>query len=227
MQIIPPPPRQMPPLDRWEIFVDFEASGVFPPFFSSQNGTGAQPTGANPDASNRVGILSLETGTTTTGRAAILAPLALFFGGGEAEFQATVQIPDLSDGTETYSFRIGFIDSATADATDGVYFEYDTGQSANWRICAANNGSRSKTTTSVAVAADAWINLRIVVNAAGTSAEFFVNGVSVGTISAQIPATAGRLTGPGAMILKSAGSTNRAVWIDWVWSRILFTTPRT
>jgi hypothetical protein len=41
--------------------------------------------------------------------------------------------------------------------------------------------------TSTAVTAGSWVTLKYIVNAAGTSITFYVNGASVGTITTNIP----------------------------------------
>jgi len=52
-------------------------------------------------------------------------------------------------------------------------------------------------------------------NSISTKFQFFVNGVSVGSITANIPITAGRYVYPCVKILKSAGTTNRDYYVDW------------
>ena len=63
----------------------------------------------------------------------------------------------------------------------------------------------------VAVAEDVWVKLKIVVNAGGTSAEFFVNGTSVGTQSTNLPT--GDIS-PALGIVKTAGTTERVLYAD-------------
>ena len=213
--------------NKWEIFADFESSGVLNPFFTSGAGTGATVGASSTDAANRVGIASAETGTTATGRAAIATSTsAILLGGGEVVFEAAINIPTLSDGTDTYIARFGLQDNAAAESTDGVYFEYDSGTSANWRIVTANSTTRTKTTTSTAVAAATWMRLKIVINAAGTLATFYINDVSIGTISTNIPTGAGRSTGVIMNIVKSLGSNNRTIRVDWVHVTYTFTSAR-
>lgn len=210
----------------YELWSDFENTTTGVPFTQAVSGTGATIT-VQAAESGHPGIMVLQTGTTTTGRTCFITDGTQFLlGGGPASFETLIQIPDLSDGTDTYSLRFGFYDSASADATDGVYFEYDSASHANWRICAASNGSRTKTNTSVAVAPDVWIKLRLDVNADGTSAEFFIDGISVGTVATNIPTGAGRQTGIGALLLKSAGTNNRTAWFDYIWAKIALTTSR-
>jgi hypothetical protein len=70
------------------------------------------------------------------------------------------------------------------------------------------------------------IRLKIVVNAAASSVEFFVNGVSIGTETTNIPSAAGDEVYPMIGIFKSAGTTASLAQIDYVAFQIDLTTPR-
>jgi hypothetical protein len=167
-----------------------------------------------------LGVITIETGTTTTGNAGIdRSGLGVVFGYSAWFMEWRVQLNTLSTAAQEYAFRVGFIDNFTGgDATDGVYFEYARGSSVNWRICTSNNSTQTKTNTSVAVAAGstgAWVKLGIQINAAGTSVNYYINGVNVGNITTNIPTGAARQTLIGAMIAKSAGTTNRIAYLDY------------
>jgi hypothetical protein len=141
--------------------------------------------------------------------------------------EAAVYIPTLATAGEDYTFRIGLGDaSSNADHTDGVYFEYNRADSANWRICTASNSTRTKTNTSTAVVDAAWVTLKIVINAAANSVEFFVDGTSVGTITTNIPTGSGRETGPNIHNLHVAGTAYNYVYVDWYDFEANFTTAR-
>ncbi len=130
--------------------------------------------------------------------------------------EVCVQIPVLSDGTNTFIWRSGFGDTyAFGDQVDMVYFEYSSADSAFWRICTGIASTRTKTNTSVTVAAATWYVLKFVVNAAGTSVEYFINDVSVGTITTNIPA--GTQTSYFVHGLKTLGGTQRDINIDYVY----------
>lgn len=95
-------------------------------------------------------------------------------------------------GSNTGKYQIGFGDTsvaADADQANGIYFEHDTDISANWRYCTAAGSVRTKQTSSVAVTAGIQ-NLKMVINSDWTSVGFFVDGVSLGTITTNIPSTA-------------------------------------
>jgi hypothetical protein len=75
----------------------------------------------------------------------------------------------------------------------------------------------------VAVEAAKWIVLRFV--ATGSLVTFFVNDVSVGTVSTNIKSNgAMRL---GCHIIKTVGTTSRSAVLDYVYYRHDFDTDRT
>ncbi|MBL7999804.1 MAG: hypothetical protein JNL32_14355 [Candidatus Kapabacteria bacterium] len=193
------------------------------------SGTGAATTIVTTNmTANNPGVIQHTTGTTATGRAAhSLGLTQMFFGGGVVTFESLIYIPTLADATQDYRIRIGFGDLVDGnDQVDGVYFEYDRGVSANWRAKTANNSSRTATDTGIAVAAGAWIRLTWVMNAAGTSCAFYVNGTLGATNVANIPTTVARVSGPFLIISKIAGTTARTMLVDYFTYRNVFTTPR-
>ncbi len=173
--------------------------------------------------------MRMETGTTATGYAGCYdGTNNLTFGLGEAEFDCSIEIPDLSDASETFTLYIGFGDNITsADNTDGVYFRYSHGlSSGNWERCTADNGVRTQQSTGIAVAADTWTHLGIRVNAAGSSAQFLIDGVDAGSIATNIPSGSTRVCGPNIRIVKSVGTTERLLYADYFQRRERFTTAR-
>lgn len=204
----------------WE-FDEFMNGVTNTSFTTSVSGSG---TAVSPVAGTmqNPGQLQLTTGATSTGRAAILtAPSALLFGnGGGADFETSIYIPTLSYSSQRYQLRIGFIDTTTGDQIDGVYFEYNDSMSSYWRICTANNSTRTKITTSIVVNAGSWITLRITVDSAANQATFYLNGISMGSISTNIPTTTGRETGIGIALIKSAGSSARTVNTDYIYYQL-------
>src|SRR4030095_1132922 len=124
-----------------------------------------------------------------------------------------IRIDKLSDVTDTYKLKVGFLDGTTTEPTDGCYFRYTHSvNSGKWELVARQNNTETVTNaTNTAVAAATWYHLTVIVNPAGTVAEFFQDGVSLGTVTSNIPTGAGRGTGCGMSFLKSAGTTDSAV----------------
>lgn len=148
----------------------------------------------------------------------------LTFGGGESVCEGTIYIENLSDGTDSYATRVGFIESAAGTQVDGVFLLHDH-NSANWQVqCrAASTGSASASNTAVATG---WTKWKIVVNAAGTSAAFYINGtqLNVSPLTTNIP-TSTNMTAVGGQINKTAGTTVRYVHFDYMRATGKLTNP--
>jgi len=196
-------------------------------------GAGAVIDGVAVGTLNAFGINTLGMGTTTTGRASISGfssgqPNTLLLGLGRCRFQAKAAINVLSNGTETFTTRMGLIDSVSGEPTDGCYFRYthsvNTGK---WEAVTRSNGTETATDTGVTVVADAWKRFEVDVNAAGTSVAFKIDGATVATNTTNIPTGAGRYTSYGAAAIKSAGTTAMSgLYIDFMEIEHLFTTAR-
>jgi hypothetical protein len=222
-------------LKTWWNFEDFLAShqnnttGYWLRFIGGTAADGYEVAGT----ALRPGIYELYTGTTTTGYSCLASCTgdyvrSLLFGAGTYTLEEDIYIGTLSNGTDTYTIRFGFGDIANGtDFVDGAYFEYsDVGSTPNWYRCTASNSTRTKTSTGVAAVAGAWMRLKVVVNSAGTSVEYFINGISVGVVTTNIPTGTGRETGAILSILKSAGTGARNLDVDWIWLHVDLTTSR-
>jgi hypothetical protein len=226
-------------LKTWWNFEDFIGPTYSPTiifrgiWMPGESGTAARVSD-NVGTALRPGILKFTTGTTNAGTACLKwgadSYQHILFGAGTYTIETDIYIETLSDGTENYTLRFGFGDSVTADFVDGAYFEYtDVGggtPTPNWYKCTASNSTRTKTNTTVAAVAGAWTRLKVVVNAAGTSVEYFINGISVGVVTTNIPTGVGRETMAVFSLIKSAGITARLQYVDWVWVHIDLTTSR-
>lgn len=116
----------------------------------------------------------------------------LQFGGGTWVFETLVNFETLSTASDEYVAMWGFADARANDAiSDGVYFEYDRTNSVNFIGVTEASGTRTEVDSMVAVSttASTWVTLRIEINAAASSVEFFVNGTSVGTSTTNIPSS--------------------------------------
>ncbi len=188
--------------------------------FSTVSGTGAaNSVTAVTSLADHPGVVQHQTGTTTTGRASYSSNGGTLLLGNSWywRYEAMVRIPVLSNGTEIYNYRSGFHDNNSGDSTDGCYFRYTSSQaSGQWQgVCRSN--STESSTSGVTVAANTWYRLTIIINPAGTEARFYVNGTQIGsTVTTNIPTGAGRMTGFGSALNKSAGTTSRGVDLDYM-----------
>lgn len=194
----------------------------------TNTGTGAAcSVNQAPDQANIIGMWSLTTGSTATGRVSQVTGVNQnYFGQGAWVWEMYVKIPTLSNGTDTFKVYAGWGDvTGAGDFTDGVYFTYtDTESSGNWSANAANNSVRTQTSTGVAPSG--WQQLRIEINAAGTSAVFKIGGTVVATITTNIPVTSGRESGFEFKIEKSVGTTARTLLVDYFHAYFIPTTVR-
>lgn len=184
--------------------------------------------------SNRPGIYQFSTSTSSNARSSIVADATnatnVLLGGGQLMYETDVQIPTLSNSTETFRFFVGLSNNTQVASATSVAFLYDSagvtmGSAAtgNWQVVCANAGTRSYTTTSVPVVAGQWYRLKAVVNAAATQVQFFIDGNPVRTETNNIPTTG---VTPMAVLTKSNGTTARTALIDWFFFKQKFTTQR-
>lgn len=193
-------------------------------------------TSSTSPSANHQGIISLSTNVSATGRAGIGTSTGttnptMILGGGRIVLENLVRVTTLSTGSERFQFLSGF--SATNNSTsisNGVLFAYDEGgvsngstASANWQVATMASNVRSWTTTSVAVTAGQWYKLTAIINAAGTSVDFYIDDVLVKTETTNIPTLA---VGIMTQLYKSVGTTARTVDVDYISFKQKFTTVR-
>lgn len=167
-----------------------------------------------------VGVVQGTTGSTSSGLAAYYPATINWIRvgqGKQVKWASKVRVEDLSTSTQRYTVRTGLMSSNLAGAqADGIYFEYVEGTSNFWRMVCAKDNTRTETDTDITVAADTWYELAFVVNAAGTSVEFFIDGVSKGTVTTNIPTGSADGISPIGGIVKTVGTTARVWYVDYV-----------
>src|SRR5690606_5707496 len=184
---------------------------------TTTNGDGsAVSVNGSQTAAGHPGILDLETGTDAAGGAGVRRGSggAILLTSGEVVCDFVVKMDELATVAEDFVVNIGLgivfsASSAVGDVPgdDAVVFQYNRGTSVNWLGITSASGTPTTASggTNVAVSTD-WTHLRFVVNSAGTSVRFYVDGVLIGTSATNIP-TAGM--GLGMIIKKTAGNTER------------------
>lgn len=186
----------------------------------SASGTGAANSAVAPWDTATVGVVKHDVGTTASGRAGWLmtaTALRLDMAGRTImEFRIKTGA-DLSDGTDTYTIRVGLLDSDAAEPTDGVFLRYiHSANSGKWAFVTRANGTETVTDTGITVAVNTVYRVCIVVQAGAASASCYINDVKVAeAITTNIPTGAARLVGVGGSIIKSAGTTSRTMEIDY------------
>lgn len=203
---------------RVEVMEEFMLESSVGPNFTlaASGGTGTSYAGG---IANHVGIANLRSGTGVGNYASLYQNRSMkYFGFGEVRFEWNVAVDTLNGGGEEFETAVGLADTRTdAEQAEGVYFLYNI-SSTYWQIVTADNSTRTTTTTATAVVADQWYKLAAVINAAGTSVEFFIDGTSVGTHTTNIPTNSARLCGPLAECNKTVGTvTNFYMYYDYFW----------
>lgn len=149
---------------------------------------------------------------------------AFILGGGSIVLNWVFRIAQLSNITSRYTLQIGFGDSNGSDQANGVYFEYsDNENSGNWILKTISASTSTITNTSTAVTAG-WHNAQVTINAAGTSANFTIDGVSLGNITTHIPTVA---ISPFVQVISASVSADaEVVFVDLFYLNQTLTTTR-
>lgn len=147
--------------------------------------------------SGRPGIITLRPGTVVGGRAAISHGAdgvnSLVMGDGLTELTFILRSNAVLSQLEMIVAGLGDVSNNVGDQTNGIYFQVlgSPTPDTNWFLVCANAGTRTRSDTGIAYAANAWVNMKFVVNAAGTSVQAFMNGSSAGSaITTNIPSVA-------------------------------------
>ncbi len=178
------------------------------------------------------GLMSLNAANTndtsymTSGLGSSYNSVLLGDGTTSWRYETALQIPSggLSGSGETYAFAAGFTNATDGVSTlsSGCYFRYSD-SSSNWEAVCENSNTETSCDTNVLVSDDTWYRLTVSVNADGTAADFFVDGVNVCQVTSNIPSSALSFQ---AVIEKTAGSSNRSVVLDYLSARAQFASPR-
>lgn len=216
------------PRENWCWFLEdfLNNSGFQGGLASSVSGTGAA-TNTGTGEQSAPGVVTHTTGTTATGRSGLLSNAASFrFAGGKVIYETRVRLSNLSDATDTFTVRLGYLDSVSAESTDGVFFRYTHGtNSGNWQGVCRNNNAESVTNFSIAPVTTGWQKLSLTVYADGSRVDFTI-GATTQSVTTNIPIASGRETGIGHFILKSLGTAARSMSLDYVFHLMNLTTAR-
>lgn len=221
--------------DFWTIV---STSGVYSPWDAYVTGTGSIVNTVD-HVSDHPGIAAVVVGTAATSRAGFLhtnnANSVNLWGGllgcGATTIDFIFRVPTLPvSGTDAIEGRIGLIHGAlsSAAAQSSVALKvHDNAGTFELRGACNTDGTETTTSTVVTLAGNTWYHGRIVINAAGTSVEFFVDGVSLGTITTNIPGTGRPLTlGAVAYRTTSSAATLLSIEIDVIAMKIALSSAR-
>lgn len=205
------------------------------PWSPASNGTAASAIATAP-VSGHPGIVTINTGTDTSGEATIVRGTSdgsglenCFLGDGSHDISFVCNISNLATVGEDYAIYFGLADGlniyVTHPGNNAVVFSYNRSVSTNWQGITKSGGSSTTASGGSSVpVATGWNNFRITINAAGTSVSFYVNGTLIGTSTTNIPTS--NAVSAGFVIKKSAGTTARTFDIDYFRWYYKLTTPR-
>lgn len=182
-------------------------------FTRNASGTGAAWNIAGFALGNAEGWLQAELGTVNTNFVDLRTSTdTLVLGIGTAHFFMRGREGTLSDGTNTQGVRVGYIDgsASSTESSDACELRYTHSvNSGKWQaICYAGGVAGTPVDTGVTFTANTVRSYEITINAAATSASFFIDGAAVATISADhIPQTTD-YTGCGFNVRRTAGTAN-------------------
>ena len=162
----------------------------------------------------------LNTGLGTAGRVFVLSAFAHSFqvgGGGITSHGCWYQAPAvLSDAVDEYVLRSGFSSVSLRNTlVQAITFEYQFDQNGGrWQALTEDGIGETSVDTGVTVVVSTYYLLEFEVNAAGTSVEYFIDGVSVATITTNLPTGLGFEHFISEHIMKLAGVLIRAAYLD-------------
>ena len=104
---------------------------------------------------------------------------------GVTTIMLSARVSSIGDGTDVIKYYLGGCSTGnTGDCNTGMYIRYDRSVSTtNWYLCAASNGSRTCTDTTIAVIVGGsnWTDAVITGNAANNQLSCTINGVACAT----------------------------------------------
>jgi hypothetical protein len=204
--------------------------------FATASGTWIVTGSSNPTVSNNLsidntgsypGIVGIRTSVTTTGTTFLTNynTGSLSLGKGETVFETLFQFPALSTAAQNFFLRAGYWSDIVPG--HGVGFEYNqSGNAGRWKFLAYTGGvSGSNIDTGVSASINTWTKMKIVVNAAGTTASGYLNNTFVGNVFTQVP-TGSNNVSPMVGLQKTAGNAVQSVYVDYIGYEYVLTTAR-
>lgn len=220
-------------MELWEDFLNTTSettnTGMLGIRHTANGGSVTQETASSYPA--KPGIIRLNTTTGSSNSPTLHTHEAvILFSGGEWTYETHAGIVNgPSTAGDPFTIRIGFGDVLTGgENVDGVFFRYTHSvNSGNWELVARKSDVETVTDSGYFEGGFDWRRFRIVVNAAATSAQFFINGTSVGTVGSNIPLSASaQRTGLRNSISKDGGTNQRYLDVDYMYLKFVPTTPR-
>jgi hypothetical protein len=178
---------------------------------------------ANLVASIPCNYVNLVVGTGTTNTVAVATKSVVRFdlldsGLSVSHFTFSAPTP-ISDGTNRYTVRVGFLDSLTGASVDGLHLRYaDNVNSGKWQLVARAASAEVPVDTGVTFVAGAWVECYFVTygTLATPAADLYMTSNAGGTDMAYRATVTGipggaNLCGAGASLVKALGASSRTL----------------
>jgi hypothetical protein len=173
-----------------------------------------------------LGIVQLTNLSGSAAASNVLMSGNLSWRGGLGSMSVKVRVlfQDLSGGGENSEVFFGVGDTpldntATIDINNGAIFYLQNNADIQIRTAASTARTSQATSPLQTVVIDTWYIAEIIVTANGagtwTSIEFIWDGVSVGTITTNLPNAVTQSFGPQVYIRKNAGNTQHSILCDY------------
>lgn len=147
----------------------------------------------------------------------------VMFGGGAITMTFWFKIATLSVSAHRYSLAMGMTDSGASGSVSrsAIMYYTDNQNSGQW-IIQTSDGSNTTDTNSSVTATTGWHKSQIVVNAAGTTVDYYIDGTHLG----QITTTIESINPLGLYFNINGSATANSVGLDLVTLQVALTTPR-
>lgn len=191
------------------------------------SGTGAGGTATAPSSTFPYGYLACATGTTATGRMAVIQNKtfgATYYGSAHITHKALISFPTLSTGADSFTIFTCITTGTLFGSNNTIGIKYSHGLSGGqWTGYSIDNAGG----ISVAYLQTANINqtymLSFEVDKSSTEVRFYVDGVYKGRVTGNLPSAGVASIYSG--INKGVGTTNRTMNLARQYLRIISTIP--
>lgn len=160
------------------------------------------------------GVIRIDSGASSGGSSSARPSSSMCFLANFTEWEAIVAPRFLAASGTVLRLGISNLTTGTAEPASGVFFEYLQGTSANWRLRSGAASTYTTVTSSTAVVFNSYLKFRITFN--GTTVTFLLNGVSLGTITTNIPSV---VMHPFFFVTQASASAFTSLDVDLVTMR--------
>lgn len=173
---------------------------------------GSVNSSAVAQGTNKRGVWVMSTSTSNNTNFAIIGYLNCLLTDGSIVMGSFVKThTSLSSSTQRYIVISGLMDDIAASANHCRFVYSDNINSGKWQIETMSASSGNTVDSTVAVVADTWYKLQIIINSTATEVKYYINNVLVATVVDNIPVSIMHFM---TVLNKTIGSTARTLSVD-------------